>query len=105
MVAGTTTAVGQQQPKVAHIGFMQPDAPDELIDALRGGLNALGYIEGQNLVIETRFGFGHFNRLPQFADELVRMKVNVIVTASTPATLAAQRATSTIPIVTASAAD
>jgi putative ABC transport system substrate-binding protein len=105
MVAGTTSVGGQQQSKVVRIGYLQADAPDELVDAFRGGLNGLGYIEGQNVVIETRFADGHFDRLPNLADELVRMKVNVIVTSSTPATLAAQRATSTIPIVTASAGD
>ncbi len=101
-VAGMTPAVGQQQSKVVHIGFLQADAPDELVDAFRDGLNGLGYVEGQNVVIETRFAYGHCDRLAKLADELVRMNVNVIVTSSTPGTLAAQRATSTIPIVTAS---
>jgi putative ABC transport system substrate-binding protein len=105
VVAGTTTAIGQQQSKVAHVGFLQADAPDELVDAFRDALNGLGYIEGQNVVIDSRFGYGHFDRLPKLADELVRMRVNVIVTASTPATLAAKRATSTIPIVIGSAGD
>jgi putative ABC transport system substrate-binding protein len=105
LMAGTTGAGAQQQSKVVRIGYLQADAPDELVDAFRQGLQALGYIDGQNVVIEARFGYGHFDRLPKLADELVRLDVSIIVTASTPATLAAQRATSTIPIVAASAGD
>ena len=68
-------------------------------------LRALGYIEGRNLVLERRLAEGHLERLPAFAVELARMKVDVIVTSSTPAALAAKNATSTIPIVLAIAGD
>lgn len=70
-------------------------------DALR----ALGYTEGRGLAIERRYGEGHLERLPEFAAELVRMKVDVIVTSSTPAALAARNASSTIPIVLGIAGD
>lgn len=62
-------------------------------------MRELGHIEGRNLVIEWRFADGQFERLPDLAAELARMKVDVIVTHSTPATQALQRATSTVPIV------
>jgi len=65
----------------------------------------LGYADGKNLVIEWRYADGKFDRLPGLAAELVRMKLEVIVTHSTPATQALQRATSTIPIVFASSGD
>ena len=62
-------------------------------------LRELGYVEGQNIVIEARFAEGKIDRFPQFAAELVRLKVDVIVTRSTPAARAAKQATTTIPIV------
>ena len=65
----------------------------------RQGLNELGWIEGQNFAFELRFADGNLDRLPQLADELVREKVDVIVTGSSPGASAAKNATSTIPIV------
>ena len=68
-------------------------------------MRELGYVEGKNLVIEWRFADGKLERLPGLAAELVQLKVDVIVTAGSPAISAAQKATTTIPIVMASAGD
>ena len=72
---------------------------DPLIDAMRSSLRELRYIEGQNIRIEFRSADGKLERLPGLAQELVRLKVDVIVAGADPAIQAAQRATSTIPIV------
>ena len=71
----------------------------------RQGMRELGYVEGKNLVIEWRSAEGKYERLPGLATELVNLKVDVIVTAGTPATSAAQKATTTISIVMGSVAD
>jgi putative tryptophan/tyrosine transport system substrate-binding protein len=73
--------------------------------SFRQGLRALGYVEGQNIVIEWRSSGGQVERLPDLATELVRLKVDVIVATDNPAIAAAQRATSTIPIVMVVAMD
>ena len=73
--------------------------------AFRDRLNSLGYAEGQNLVIERRFAEGQADRLPALAGDLVRLNVDVIVTITTPAALAAKAATSTIPIVMSGSAN
>jgi putative ABC transport system substrate-binding protein len=77
----------------------------DYFDAFNRGLRDLGYVEGKNLALELRYADGEADRLRGFAAELVKLKVNIIVTTDTPATLAAQRATSTIPIVFATAVD
>ena len=105
------TSFAQQPDKLRRIGFLAPRSrstaanPDELYDAFVAGMNALGYVEGKNLVIEWRFAEGKFERLPDLATELVNLKVEVIVTEGTFAALAAQQATRAIPIVTAVVAD
>jgi len=63
------------------------------------GCRELGWVEGQNIVIEYRYAEGRFDRLPDVAAELVRLKVDIIVAAATPASAAAKNATETIPIV------
>ena len=68
------------------------------VDAFRAGLRDLGYVEGKNIVIEFRFAEGQYDRLPELAAELVRLKVDVIVTHSAPGALAAKQATATNPI-------
>ena len=68
-------------------------------------MRELGYVEGQNIALESRWAHGKVERLPGMAAELVRLKVNVIVTAGTPPALAAKQATTTIPIVMASGGD
>jgi putative ABC transport system substrate-binding protein len=75
------------------------------LDAFRRGLAEHGYVEGQNLVIEYRSADGRPERFSDLATELVRLEVDVLVTRGTPATLAAKRATQTIPIVMASSGD
>jgi putative ABC transport system substrate-binding protein len=97
--------------KPRHIGFLgvrsrsTPSNPDVYYDAFVQAMHELGYVEGRDLVIEWRFADSNYQRLPMLAIELVQMNVEVIATHSTTATKAAQRATSTIPIVTASTGD
>ena len=96
----------QQQGKVWRVGLLTlTSGPDELVEAFREQLRTLGYIEGRNLSIEYRWGAGKEERLSELAAELVRLKVDVIVTRTTIVAAAAKRATSTIPIVMASSAD
>jgi putative ABC transport system substrate-binding protein len=84
--------------KAGRIGLLG-DVPSFLSDAFRQGLRELGYVEGQNITIEYRASEWKYERLPALAADLVRLRVDVIVAASPPATEAAKRATSTIPIV------
>ncbi|MBI2351593.1 MAG: ABC transporter substrate-binding protein, partial [Deltaproteobacteria bacterium] len=96
----------QQPTKVRRIGYLTSASglgPRE--EAFRQGLRELGYVEGQNIAIEYRFAEGMLDRLTDRAAELVRLKVEVIVTPSTLDALAAQRATRTIPIVMAASGD
>lgn len=98
----------QQPKKVSRIGFLVPVSAAlyaSRIEAFRQGMRDLGYVEGQKVTIEYRFAEGKLDRLPELAEELVRLKVDSIVTAGTPATRAAKQATSTIPIVMGQAGD
>jgi len=97
-------AEAQQANKFARIGFLATVSPAALasrIDAFRRGLRELGYVEGKNIVVEWRFAESRADRLPGLAAELVRLKVDVIVTAAPPPTRAAKQATATIPVVMA----
>ena len=93
----------QSSKKVHRIGYLSagspPPAGPSAIEAFHQGLRDLGYVEGQNLVIEERYAEGDDKRLPALAAELVRLRVEVLVTAFTRAALAAKDATTTIPIV------
>jgi len=92
----------QQRPKVARIGFLAAPSRtgmSHLTQAFLQGLREVGYVEGKNIAIEYRWADGKFDRLPELAAELVRLKVDVIVAAVTQASLAAKNATGTIPIV------
>jgi putative ABC transport system substrate-binding protein len=108
MLALPLAAHAQQPKKIARIGFLSAASvsgdPDRL-DALRQGLRELGYVEGQNVAIESRWAEGKYDRLPGLAAELVRLKVDVIVTYGPPAIQAAKEATGTIPIVMAGVID
>ncbi len=98
-----------QQPKnVPRIGLLitnSRSSESTSIEAFHRGLQELGYVEGQNIVIEYRYADGKLDQLPQFAAELVRLNVEVIVTSGSPPTHAAQQATKTIPIVMAVVGD
>ena len=98
----------QMARKIYRIGMLEvvPVAPNAAnLGAFRQGLRELGYVEGQNFVIEYRSADGEAARFPDLASELVRLKVDVIVTRGTPAALAAKDATATIPIVMAASGD
>jgi putative ABC transport system substrate-binding protein len=107
--AAAPLVVRAQQPgKVWRIGYLYPGtlaAVTGQFDAFRSGLRALGYAEGENVRFERRFADGHFERLPALAAELVELRVDLILTASTPAIQALGRATKTIPVVFAAAGD
>jgi putative ABC transport system substrate-binding protein len=100
-------AYGQQAGKVYRIGFLWegPDVFPDAIEAFVQGLGDLGYVEGRNLAIEYRWGEGKPDRMRALAEELVRLKVDVIVAPSSIYTEAAKQATSTIPIIFMSHAD
>src|SRR5437773_12068854 len=85
--------------RIAFLGSTSPSGYASQMKAFRGGLRDLGYVEGQNLVIEFRWAQEKYERLPELAAELVRLKPDVLVTHGVPGTLAAKRATNTIPIV------
>jgi putative ABC transport system substrate-binding protein len=112
LTAGTlvTLAGAQAQARTgtARIGCLWAGTQagyETYIETLRAGLSDRDWVEGKNLVIEWRFADGKYERLPGFAAELVRLKVDVLVTSGTPATLALKEATSTIPIVMAAISD
>jgi len=96
-------AHAQQKGKVPRIGFLLPRTaiPEEFRQRLR----ELGYVEGKNIIFEPRFAEGKFDRFPGFAAELVRLRVDVIATVSSPAARAAKEATTTIPIVMLASGD
>ncbi len=101
-------AEAQPPGKVYRIGFLSTvssSAAVPRVEAFRLGLRELGYVEGQNITIEYRWAEGRDERLPGLAAELVRLKVDVIVTQGTVPTLAARQASTTIPIVIAVAGD
>src|SRR6266446_1671741 len=100
-------AAAQPPAKVARIGILSPAAAAStpLSEAIRQGLHELGYVEGQNIVIEYRFAEGRDERLADLAAELVRLKVDMIVAGGSAAIRAAQHATRTIPIVMAGTPD
>ena len=111
VLASPFDTLAQQPDKVRRIGFLAtrsrstPSNPDVAYDTFVSGMHELGYVEGTNIIIEWRFADGKYERLPALAVELVRMKPEVIATHSTAATHVLQRATSTIPIVTAAVGD
>src|SRR6266536_2844362 len=95
-------AEAQQPKKVPRVGYLaavsaSADAPR--LEAFRQGLRNLGYVEGQNIIIEYRHEGGGFERLPDLAAELVRLKIDVLVAVTTNAALAAKKTTGTITIV------
>jgi putative tryptophan/tyrosine transport system substrate-binding protein len=108
LAALSLSGVAQASEKVSLIGYLSQLSEGEdagNLGAFRRGLSALGYVEGKNAVIEARYANGKLERLPELAAEIVRLKVDVIVAAPTPAVRAAQQATRSIPIVMAYVGD
>jgi len=109
-IAAPIAADGQQAGKVYRIGYLSQNPPTDsshlrVLGQLREGLRDLGYVEGQNLVIEYKWAAGKIDRLADLARELVHRQVDLIVTPGTPHSLAAKHATSTIPIVMVAVGD
>ena len=101
-VANVCVAQAQQPTKIPRIGWLtgtSPSTNSARIERFRQGLRDLGYVEGKNIIIEARSAEEKLDRLPALAAELVRLKVDVIVTGGGTSTRAAKEATSTIPIV------
>jgi hypothetical protein len=92
-------------PIIGILGLASAAAAAPYVNAVRVGLRDLGYVEGQNLIVEYRFGDGNYDRLPNLAAELVHLNVDLLVTFAAPGTEAAKSATVTIPIVMAVTAD
>jgi putative ABC transport system substrate-binding protein len=102
LYALSASAQAQQLTKIPRIGYLGGNSPSsnpDRIEPFRQGLRELGYVEGKNIVIEWRHHEGKLDRLPALAAELVRLKVDIIITVGPPAARAAKEATSTIPIV------
>jgi len=107
VLATIHVAEAQQPKKVPRIGALVPaSAPvAPLVEALRQGLREHGYVEEQNITIEPRYAEGKTDRLADFAAELVRLNVDVIVVGSTPGIIAVKNTTGTIPIVMVTTGD
>jgi putative tryptophan/tyrosine transport system substrate-binding protein len=108
ILASIHFAQAQQQPKVPQIGFLHPASAASIsarTEAIRQALRELGYVEGRNISLEYRYAEGKFDRLPALAAELVRLKVDVIVTGTAAATHRAKEASESIPIVMAAVSD
>src|SRR5262245_50218594 len=108
VLSGTATrpfaALAQPRRRVWRIGWLSLAAgPTALTRSFLQGMRELGYVEGQNLIIDYRWAAGKDERIAEFAADLVRQGVDLIVTAGTPATLAAKHVTTTVPIVFATA--
>jgi putative ABC transport system substrate-binding protein len=105
----TPSATQAQQrghvPRVGYLGTSSASLEPELVKAFREGLRDRGYVEGQNILIEYRWAEGNYKRFPDLVADLVKLKVDLILTAGTPGALAAKRATQTIPIVMAVTGD
>ena len=102
--ASLGTAAAQPPEKVPRVGYLNPGSSSDplrqrRLEAFRQGLRELGYVDGQNIAVESRWAEGQYDRYPALAADLVRLKVDVIVAQSGAATQAAQQATRTIPIV------
>ena len=108
LVLARSLAVAQPAKKAYRIGFFlgaSGESVASLFGAFRDGLRELGYVEGRNVLFECRYADGHMDRLPEIAAELVRLRVDVIVTGSSIHVAAARQATKTIPIVMVFTAD
>jgi putative ABC transport system substrate-binding protein len=108
LLAAPLVAEAQQAAKVPRIGFLGNSTAAleaNLVGPFREGLRDLGYVEGQNILIEYRWAEGQYERFPALIAELIALKVDVIVTAGTPASLAVKKATTSIPLVMVAVGD
>jgi putative ABC transport system substrate-binding protein len=108
LFAASPFAQAQQSAKIARIGFLDDSTASGsavLVEVFWQEMRKLGWVEGKNITVEYRFAEGKYDRLPELAADLVRLKVDLIVVAGGPTTLAAKGATTTIPIVMANVAD
>jgi len=100
LLASPLSAGAQQTGKVYRIGFLRAGQPPKpWVEAFQQGLRERGYVDGQNVVVEFRFTDGSVDQLPRLAEELVRLKVDVILASAAPPALAAKKATTSVPIV------
>ncbi|HEY7675266.1 MAG TPA: ABC transporter substrate-binding protein [Burkholderiales bacterium] len=107
-LAAALAAHAQQKGKVWRLGFLSSASASAYayrVEALRAGLRDLGYVEGRNISIEFRWAEGNYERLHAFAAELVRLKVDIILTHGTPGAQAAKKATTSIPIIVSAISD
>jgi putative ABC transport system substrate-binding protein len=94
--------LAQSPPEIPRVGWIVGSplqTTKHVFDAFRQGLRDLGYVEGQTIALEPRSADGHMERMPGLVDELIRLKVDVLVVTNSPAALAAKKATRTIPVV------
>jgi len=109
LLTAPPAANAQQRGSVPRIGVLLPGSPEpeyeRRLDAFRQGLRELGYIDTQNILLEYRWAYARYEHMADLVAELLRLQVDVLVIDSTRAGLAAKRATSTLPIVLAVAAD
>ena len=100
VLAAPLAVEAQQAGKVYRIGFLRAGQPPETyLEGFQQGLQERGYVYGQNVVVELRATDGSFDQLPRFAEELVRLKVDVILASAAPAALAVRKLTTSVPIV------
>ena len=108
VLAAPLAAAAQDVGKLPRIGFLGNSTPAleaNLVGPFRKGLRDLGYVEGENILIEYRWAEGDYERFPALIAELIASNVDVIVTAGTPATLAVKKATMSIPVVMVAVGD
>jgi putative tryptophan/tyrosine transport system substrate-binding protein len=105
LLAASPAAQAQELARVYRVGLVGSSAGTSSLDIFKQALRELGYVEGRNIIVEARFAEGRSERLPKLIAETLAGRVDVLVVGSTPAALAAKRATTTVPIVFASLFD